>query len=211
VGIHFGEDMYFFRETKTNQLVMLEQIARNLQQVNFDEDVSEVINKAMNGKLSDLQDILDTENKTAFTYGTDTEAVVLTIVRQAVDCVLLEYMAKQMIGTTFNEAYAIAKRVIEEVKKGLKDPTEYSGEIHFCSECGKLMREGFSLVDEFFCSDECLNKHYTTGEYLAMYAGLDNTDPSEVQRAEDMSPEELEKSNGENGSLCCYTEWEVEV
>jgi hypothetical protein len=203
--------MYFFKESKTNQLVMLEQIARKLQSIDFEEDVSEVINKAMNGKLNDLEDILDTGKKTAFDCGKDSEAVVLTIVREAIGMVFVEYMVNNREGMTFNEAHAIAGRVVEQVKAGLEDPEDYSSEIHFCSECGKLMREGYSLVDEFYCSDDCLSKHYTTGEYLAMYAGLDNTDPSEVQRAEDMSHEELEESNLENDSSCCYTEWEVEV
>ena len=40
-----------------------------------------------------------------------------------------------------------------------------------CSECGKEMKAGY-VIDggmEYFCSDECLHKHYTDEEYLEMY------------------------------------------
>lgn len=40
-----------------------------------------------------------------------------------------------------------------------------------CSECGKEMKDGY-VIDggmEYFCSDECLHKHYTDEEYLEMY------------------------------------------
>lgn len=41
----------------------------------------------------------------------------------------------------------------------------------FCSECNKQMNEGYCINDglEYYCSDECLHKHYTEEEYLQMY------------------------------------------
>ena len=44
-------------------------------------------------------------------------------------------------------------------------------EYRTCSECGKQMSAGY-VIDggmEYFCSDECLHKHYTDEEYLEMY------------------------------------------
>ena len=40
-----------------------------------------------------------------------------------------------------------------------------------CSECGRLMKEGYMVGDEpeYYCSDECLHQHYTDEEYVDMY------------------------------------------
>ena len=40
-----------------------------------------------------------------------------------------------------------------------------------CSECGKKMVQGYCIDNgmEYYCSDECLHKHYTEEEYLEMY------------------------------------------
>lgn len=40
-----------------------------------------------------------------------------------------------------------------------------------CSECGKHMAEGYVIEGgiEYYCSDECLHRHYTDEEYLEMY------------------------------------------
>ena len=40
-----------------------------------------------------------------------------------------------------------------------------------CSECGKWMQEGYCVNDgdEYYCSDECLHKHYSQEEYEGMY------------------------------------------
>lgn len=44
-------------------------------------------------------------------------------------------------------------------------------EIRKCDECGKEINAGY-VIDggmEYFCSDDCLHKHYTDEEYLEMY------------------------------------------
>ena len=43
--------------------------------------------------------------------------------------------------------------------------------MRYCSECGKPMREGYCIDNglEYYCSDECLHKHYTEEEWLDMY------------------------------------------
>jgi len=43
--------------------------------------------------------------------------------------------------------------------------------MRICSECGKEMSEGYCIDNgyEYFCSDECLHKHYNETEWLQMY------------------------------------------
>lgn len=46
-------------------------------------------------------------------------------------------------------------------------------EFRTCSECGKIMVDGY-FVDgacdyEYYCSDECLHKHYTDEEFTDLY------------------------------------------
>lgn len=43
--------------------------------------------------------------------------------------------------------------------------------IRFCSNCGKPMGWGYCINGgcEYYCSDECLNKHYTEEEFEQMY------------------------------------------
>jgi len=40
-----------------------------------------------------------------------------------------------------------------------------------CSECGRPMVQGYLIHDgdEYYCSDECLHKHYTEQEWLELY------------------------------------------
>ena len=40
-----------------------------------------------------------------------------------------------------------------------------------CSECKEKMIEGYCIDAglEYYCSDECLHKHYTEEEWLDMY------------------------------------------
>lgn len=41
---------------------------------------------------------------------------------------------------------------------------------HICDECGKPMWSGYLIDDnECYCSDECLHKHYSEEEYMALY------------------------------------------
>ena len=56
--------------------------------------------------------------------------------------------------------------------------------MRICSECKKKMNKGYCIENgmEYYCCEECLNKHYTEEEYLSMY------------------------DNGEGDSY--YTEWE---
>ena len=44
-------------------------------------------------------------------------------------------------------------------------------DVPVCSECGKPMTSGYCIADgeEYYCSDECLHKHYTEEEYNEMY------------------------------------------
>lgn len=59
----------------------------------------------------------------------------------------------------------------EEIKKMLIQLANHLFEhIRVCTECGKAMQEGYITENfEYFCSDECLHKHYTEEEWAKMY------------------------------------------
>lgn len=44
-------------------------------------------------------------------------------------------------------------------------------ELRVCSECDKSMENGYVIENglEYYCSDECLHKHYPDDEYNKMY------------------------------------------
>ena len=47
--------------------------------------------------------------------------------------------------------------------------------VRICSECGKQFIEGYCVYDgkEYYCSDKCLDKHYSALKYVSLYrAGL---------------------------------------
>lgn len=58
--------------------------------------------------------------------------------------------------------------------------------MRICNECKKKMNKGYCIENgmEYYCTDECLHKHYTEKEFLEMYC------------------------DGEGDSY--YTEWESE-
>ncbi len=67
----------------------------------------------------------------------------------------------------------IVTEIINDAKTG-KRYAQYSlgkKEQRVCSECGKPMRSGYVVNGglEYFCSDECLHKHYSEQEYLEIY------------------------------------------
>lgn len=63
------------------------------------------------------------------------------------------------------EALEIAYSIISEI-----DLSELEC-IRICSDCEKIMNAGYCINDgeEYYCSDECLHKHYTEEEYKEMY------------------------------------------
>lgn len=60
----------------------------------------------------------------------------------------------------------------EEIKRMLEELSNYLfNHVRICSECGKIMQEGYVIGGtlEYYCSDECLHKHYTEEEWKEMY------------------------------------------
>lgn len=60
----------------------------------------------------------------------------------------------------------------EEIKRMLEELSNYLfNHVRVCSECGKIMQEGYVIGGtlEYYCSDECLHKHYTEKEWEEMY------------------------------------------
>lgn len=103
------------------------------------------------------------------------------------------------------------ENIQNRIKKGLEDPTkDYYDNIRICSECGTPFDDGYMIGAgcEYYCSDECLHKHYTHEQFLALYAGLDENDPEEVKRAVEMSDEERNAEHEASGSECFWTQWE---
>jgi len=130
----------------------------------------------------------------------------LTSVEQLMILERLVTILKKNIGDNGSVHEAVEHAINSKV-----DDLEDIVEIRVCDECGKLMVEGYCIAggEEYFCSDECLHKNYTPDEWLAIYAGLDNTDPAEVERASKLSQTELDELNEENDSQSYHTAWEV--
>jgi hypothetical protein len=184
--------------TDDEQLSIIEKVAHNLQGVKLSESVEEVLVKVLNSKVTDITDSLKKSHMNAFDYGSDTRTIVLTLFCE----VLSNYIA--------TDRYKVIQ-ALNDFKDVLEHPTD-SSELKFCDECGRLMHDGFCIGggEEYFCSQECLYKNYTEGEYLAMYAGLDNTDQKECEKALSMTGEELDKLSEENDSQTYFTSWEYE-
>lgn len=130
----------------------------------------------------------------------------LTSVEQLMILERLVTILKKNTGDNGSVHEAVEHAIYSKV-----DDLEDIVEIRVCDECGKLMVEGYCITggEEYFCSDECLHKNYTPDEWLAIYAGLDNTDPAEVERASKLSQTELDELNEENDSQSYHTAWEV--
>ena len=50
-------------------------------------------------------------------------------------------------------------------------------EFYLCTDCGSEMNEGYCIMSglEYYCSDDCLHKHYTKKQWKEMYTeGGDN-------------------------------------
>jgi hypothetical protein len=185
--------------TDNEQLSIIEKVAHNLQGVKLSESVEEVLVKVLNSKAIDITDSLIKTDMNAFDYGKDSRKIVMTIVKEVM---------KNKFGLLMSET---VDEALEEIEYLLDFPDE-SSELRFCDKCGSVMDEGFCIGggEEYYCSSECLHKVYTEGEYLAMYAGLDNTDQKECEKALSMTPEELDKLSEENDSQTYFTSWEYE-
>lgn len=60
----------------------------------------------------------------------------------------------------------------EEIHRMLLELANYLfNHVRICDECGEVMTEGYVIGGtlEYYCSDECLHKHYTEEEWKEMY------------------------------------------
>ena len=60
----------------------------------------------------------------------------------------------------------------EDIANMLMELSNYLlGNVRVCGECGKIMQEGYVIEGglQYYCSDECLHKHYTKEEWEEMY------------------------------------------
>lgn len=65
----------------------------------------------------------------------------------------------------------VFERDVEALEIAINIIKNHEDDLRVCSDCGKIMNEGFCIENglEYYCSDECLHKHYTEDEYLKMY------------------------------------------
>lgn len=66
-------------------------------------------------------------------------------------------------GEVASSAWGFLENALEEMVE--------TGMVRVCSECGKPMIDGYVVYDgeEYYCSDECLHKHFTEDEWGEMY------------------------------------------
>lgn len=77
---------------------------------------------------------------------------------------LLYNKIKEYCGNNYNEI----KETLEYFNERYESEIE---QLRICNECGNVMNEGYCIDNglEYYCSEECLHKHYTEEEYLKMY------------------------------------------
>lgn len=75
-------------------------------------------------------------------------------------------------GTQGIKGHVDRSRIPEQLCNHIVDICEewIDKEWRICSECGSVMEDGFFVEpSEYYCSDDCLNKHYTEEEYQKMH------------------------------------------
>lgn len=77
---------------------------------------------------------------------------------------LLYNEIKEYCGNNYNEI----KETLDYFNERYESETE---QLRICNECGNIMNEGYCIDNgcEYYCSEDCLHKHYTEEEYLKMY------------------------------------------
>lgn len=80
----------------------------------------------------------------------------------------IEELNHQMNISDDNREQNYLNNKINELKNKLNEEEK---ETRTCSECKKEITQGYCIEngEEYYCSDECLHKHYTQDEYLEMY------------------------------------------
>jgi hypothetical protein len=195
----------FCNEKKQAQIHVLRNFLDDMEQDTSKDSVIEDLERLINSKSCDLREIRESPRINAFDFGKDTARIVKSIATEAFYNAMMDN-SKMDMTIEMN----LVRCFKNYLGKLIENPRE-SEAVRICDECGKVMIEGYCLGggEEYYCSDECLHKNYSHEEFLAMYAGLDNTDPAEVERASKMSQEELDRLSDENDSQSYYTDWEI--
>ncbi len=157
------------------------------------DSVVEDLQRLINSKSCDLREIRESPRTNTFDFGKDTAKIVKSIAKEAFYNAMMDN-SKMDVIIEMN----LVKCFKNYLAKLIENPKD-SEAMRICDECGKVMIEGYCLGggEEYYCSDECLHKNYSHEKFLAMYAGLDNTDPAEVERAAKMSQAELDRLSDE--------------
>lgn len=69
-----------------------------------------------------------------------------------------------------NDKVDLLNTLLEQVKEMIEQYAEEK-DIRVCTECGKLMEEGYCIENgiEYYCNDECLHKNISKEEYERLY------------------------------------------
>jgi hypothetical protein len=195
----------FCNEKKQAQIHVLRNFLDDMEQDISKDSVIEDLERLINSKSSDLREIRESPRTNTFDFGKDTAKIVKSIATEAFYSAMMDHSNMDAITTI-----KLVKGFKHYLAELIENPKE-SEAVRICDECGKVIIEGYCLGggEEYYCSDECLHKNYSHEEFLAMYAGLDNTDPAEVERAAKMTQEELDRLSDENDSQSYYTDWEI--
>ena len=79
---------------------------------------------------------------------------------------------KEKINMNMEQLNGIYDYIKEEMEKYAEEH-----DIRICDECGHLMAGGYLVNgDEYYCTDECLHKHYSDEEYNELYDNSNSDD-----------------------------------
>lgn len=73
-----------------------------------------------------------------------------------------------------------------------------------CTECGAIMYEGYLAGGDYYCSEECLHKHFTAEEWVIMCSELWEQD----ENGDIIVPEGYDFDEDEGNDEFYWTTWE---
>ena len=128
---------------------------------------------------------------------------------------------KKMVGEkAFDFVFPAIKKALEEGDREVREEILISfldcDSCRVCTECGKIMSEGWYNMGQYACSDECVIKQDgITKEEFDRFSIFKSTiqhyldDEGEGRQADDLSDEEIKTITDEllENSDAYYTEW----
>ena len=84
---------------------------------------------------------------------------------------LVSYIQEKFIEEfSENELIDILANEVGKTEQLVEILDEFNIQVRICSECGEIMKSGYITADfDYYCSDDCLHKHYTDEEWQKLY------------------------------------------